>query len=139
MTLKRAPTNTSHLKIMEILADQRVHFMPSRRSFVPKHVKLETLNLLEMLAPADERVKWRERFGPGDVKAFTPELAQKLKGVLPMNIEKKEHQQICLSTKKIRDMLADHRVHLMPSRRSFVLRYMKFETLNLLEMLAPAE
>ena len=48
--------------------------MPSRSSFVPRHVKFETVNLLEMLVPSAERTKWRGRYKPEDVKAFNEDV-----------------------------------------------------------------
>lgn len=49
--------------------DCKIQFLPSRRSWIPCHVKFYTENVLQMLGPYKSRLEWRRRFGE-DRKAF---------------------------------------------------------------------
>lgn len=49
--------------------DCKIQFLPSRRSWVPCHVKFDTESVLQMFVPYKTRVEWRKRFGE-DRKGF---------------------------------------------------------------------
>ncbi len=47
----------------------KVHLLPSRRSWVPCHIKFDTESILEMFIPYKRRMEWRKSFGE-DKKAL---------------------------------------------------------------------
>ena len=57
-------------RLCRLLGEQcKVHFLPSRRSWVPCHVKFDTESVLQMFISYKRRVEWRKRFGE-DRKSF---------------------------------------------------------------------
>lgn len=57
-------------QICKILGnDCKMQFLPSRRSWVPCHVKFDTESILQMFTPSKRRLEWRRSFGE-DRKAF---------------------------------------------------------------------
>ncbi len=58
-------------KICHALGEKgKTCFLPSRRSWVPCHCKVDTEGALEMFTPYSERVKLRKSFGKEDREAF---------------------------------------------------------------------
>lgn len=49
--------------------DCKIHFIPSRRCWIPCHVKFDTETVLEMFTPNKRRIEWRKSFGE-DRKSF---------------------------------------------------------------------
>ena len=58
-----------HEANMQSYGKPKVQFLPSRRSWVPCHVKFDTESILQMFTPNKRRLEWRKRFGE-DRKAF---------------------------------------------------------------------
>ncbi len=71
--LKKSPEKYVEFtkKICHALGEKgKTCFLPSRRSWVPCHCKVDTEGALEMFTPYSERVKLRKSFGKEDRKAF---------------------------------------------------------------------
>lgn len=50
-------------KICKAMGEEcNINFLPSRRSWVPCHVKFDTESVLEMFTPCKRRMDWRRSF-----------------------------------------------------------------------------